>query len=348
MAKSLFGFPYDEELFSYLYGQEPDPITTALLDSGAMVYDGEIAAQISNGSNLYTVPFHKTLGGEPVNYDGKTNITADETTAATQTGVVWGRAKAWKRRDFTVDFNNVDPMHAIVSQTKRFWDKQTQKDMLTVLKAIFGINSTVHSDDAFSKAFEAHTLDIASTSDGQMTEANKIGATTLGDATVKACGDNALGKFNLAVMHSTVAQNLAGTNLLEYRKYTDPMGIQRTLPIVDINGMTVIVFDGVPTEEDSTSHLMEYTTYLLGDGALRYAPAPVDVPFEAARDASTNGGMDLLYTRRRHTICPNGITYVPQSDEPASVTDAQLAESKRFKPVFDPKCLPFARVVSNG
>lgn len=348
MAGTLYGFPYDEELFSYLYDNEPDPITTALLQSGAMVADAEIANQISKGSNLYTVPFYKTIGGEPVNYDGKTDITADETSGATQTGVVWGRAKAWKARDFVFDFNGANPMAVIASQVKRYWDKQLQAEMLAILTGLFGINSTVHSDDAYSKAWEGHTLNIASADEGQVAASNKLGETTVGDATVKACGDLAFGNFNLAVMHSAVAQGLAGTQLLEYRKYTDPLGIERSLPIADINGLTVIVYDGVPTAEGSTSHLTEYTSYLLGNGCLRYAPAPVKVPFEPDRDPKTNGGEDLLYTRKRNTICPNGITYVPQSGDPVSLTNAQLGEAKRWKPVYDPKCLPMARIISNG
>lgn len=348
MAETLYGFPYDEELFSYYYTNEPDPITTALLNSGAMVADAQIASQISTGSNLYTVPFYKSIGGDPVNYDGATEITATETEGGYQTGVVWGRAKAWQARDFVFDFNRANPMAAIASQVSRYWDKQLQSEMLSVLAGVFGIDSTSHPDDDNAKAFESHTLNIASSTASTVTEANKIGETTVGDATVKACGDLAFGSFGLAVMHSAVAQNLAGTQLLEYRKYTDPMGIERALPIVDINGLTVIVYDGVPTAQGSVSQMTEYTTYLIGNGALRYAPAPVQHPFEPSRDPATNGGMDLLYTRNRHTICPNGITYVPQDGEPVSVTNANLAEAKRWKPIYDPKCLPFARIVSNG
>ena len=347
MPGTLYGFPYNEELFDYYYRNEPDPITTALVESGAMVNDPEIAQQISKGSELYTVPFYKTIGGDPVNYDGKTDITATDTEGGFQTGVVYGRAKAWKARDFVYDFHKANPMAVIAGQVNRYWAKQRQITLLSILNGIFAVNSTVHSDDEFSKEWEAHTVNIAAAST-TIAETNKVTDTTISDATVKACGDLAFGSFGLAIMHSAVAQHLADTQLLEYRKYTDPMGIERSLPIVDINGLTVIVYDGVPTAQGSTSKATEYTSYVLGNGALRYAPAPVKAPYEPFRDPKTNGGEDLLYTRLRETICPNGFTYIPQSGDAVSPTNEMLAEGKRYKPIFEPKCLPMVRIVSNA
>ena len=351
MAGTLYGFPFNEELFNYRWGQEPDPITTALIDSGAMVADAEIANQIAAGSEVYTVPFYNTLDGTPVNYDGKTDITAAETSGGSQSGIVYGRAISWKARDFTFDFNKADPMGNIVSQVSRYWDKYRQSVMLAVLKGIFGVNGTTHAtgaDEDFLEAWELHTTNIASATANTVAETNKIGATTLFDAVVKACGDKAAGQFNLAIMHSVVAKNLAGTNLLEFRKYTDPMGIERQLPITDINGMTVVVSDLVPTSTGTTSQETEYTTYLVGNGFLRYAPAPVKVPSEIDRDPKTNGGEDLLYTRIRETILPNGFSYVKGGSDAVSPTDEMLATATKYMPIFDPKCLACAQVISNG
>ncbi len=61
-----------------------------------------------------------------------------------------------------------------------------------------------------------------------MADANKVGATTAGDAIQKAVGD-AINEFGLAVMHSKIAINLAGMQLLNYRKYTDIQDIERLL-----------------------------------------------------------------------------------------------------------------------
>ena len=79
-----------------------------------------------------------------------------------------------------------------------------------------------------------------------------MGITTVSDAMVKACGDNAHG-FSLAIMHSVVANRLANLQLLEFSKYTDKAGLTRNLPIATVNGMTVIVNDNVPVVDSETA-----------------------------------------------------------------------------------------------
>ena len=37
MPGTIFGIPFDEELFLQMWGEAPDPVKTALLDSGVMV-----------------------------------------------------------------------------------------------------------------------------------------------------------------------------------------------------------------------------------------------------------------------------------------------------------------------
>jgi hypothetical protein len=150
-------------------------------------------------------------------------------------------------------------------------------------------------------------------------------------------------------MHSKVATALAGLDLLEFRKFTDANGIQRNLNIADINGMTVIVDDGVPTvNSTSASGQKEYTTYLFGTGAIQYAPAKVDTPVETARDAKTAGGHDELITRVRETLHPNGFKFVVPSGMTASPTNAQLGAVANWDIVANPKGIAMARIISNG
>lgn len=344
MAGTYLGYPFDEEVFSYRWKNEPDPVTTALIDSGVMVADAEIASQIAGGSNLYSVPFYKTIGGTPVNYDGKTDITSSETEGASMVGTVFGRAWGFTARDFVFDFNSgADPMSQIVSQSARVVHKYHQGQLVTFLDGLFGM--TVTEDAAWEGKWADHTLDIASAS-ATVSDDNKLGAATVDEAAVKACGDLAQGAFALAVMHSTVALNLAKLDLLEFRKYTDPTGIERQLPIADINGKTVLVTDRL--KPDTTGDAAKYTTYVLGAGSIRFAEAPVKVPVEVHRDPAKNGGQDTLYIRERRAMAANGMTFIPQDGDGVSLEDADLFASTRYKPVFDPKCLAFAKIVSNG
>ena len=68
------------------------------------------------------------IGGTPDNYDGDADISTEEVTGKSQSGIVYGRAKGWKDRDFIRDFNSgADPMKQITSQVARYWAKYRQK-----------------------------------------------------------------------------------------------------------------------------------------------------------------------------------------------------------------------------
>jgi hypothetical protein len=330
MAGTLFGFPFNEELFSYNWKNAPDPVGTALVNSGAVVVNGEIATQISQGSNIYTVPFYNVIGGEEQNYDGATDIVPTETDGGYQSGIVYGRAKAWTARDFVGDYHKADPMAAIASQVQTYWSKQRQARIIGILTAIFGVTA---GTDQYSK-------DWASNHSTTLTTA--LDETSINDACVKACGDLATGNFGLAIMHSTVAKNLANKELLEYRKYTDPSGIQRQLNIADINGLTVVISDQVPSTAKT------YTTYVLGNGAIQFAQATVQHPVEADRNPYKNGGEEVLITRLRETLLPNGFTYTAETADGQSPTNTELFKSAKYKPIFDPKCIAMAQIVSAG
>ena len=340
MPGTFLNFPFDEELFLMQWQAAQDPVITALLNSGALVEDATIRGLIRNGSNLYTIPFYNVLGGEEDNYDGATDITETEHSGNSQSGVVYGRAHSWADRDFVHDFNSgADPMRSIVAQTSHFWAKKKQARMIKILTAVFGITG--------NDAWDLHTLNIASTA-STAGDTNKVDAASAADAMQQANGDNA-GVYSIAVMHSKVAANLAKQQLLQYRKYTDPMGIERIVNIADWNGLTVIVDDGVPaTASASATGEMEYTTYLFGRGALLGASAPVKTPVETGRERKKYGGYDYLINRLRETIHPNGFSWTMDMASVSSPTDANLGNTSNWKLVADPKLIPMARLITNG
>lgn len=347
MAEYL-NFPFDAEVFLYQWQNEKDPTLTALYESGAVQANATIKQLIANGSDTYTIPVYNVIGGTPDNYDGVDSIRITDPDAKSQTGIVFGRAHGWKDRDFIRDYNSgADPMKQISSQVAKYWQKQRQTILLAILKGVFGV-----TDDETSEwdEWQNHTYSIA-TGTGSVSDSNRMGVTTAGDAIQKAVGD-AMNQFSLAVMHSKVATNLAGLELLNYRKYTDINGIQRQLRIADFNGLTVVIDDGVPVANSSTaSGEKEYTTYLFGIGAIQYASAPVDTPVEIMRDATEGGGYNALITRLRETLHPNGFSFVkPETGYTASPTNTQLGASgtSNWRLVGNPKNIAIARIISNG
>lgn len=345
MPGTYLNYPFDAEIFLRLWNETPDPVKTALLDSGVMVEDSTIAARIQNDGNLYTIPFYDVLSGDPVNYNGATDITSAETTADSQSGIVYGRAKGFTARNFVAELSGADPMGHIAATVGRYWNKYRQSVLIKILTAVFGITGGTGYPKQWA---DGHIADL-----GSATASPKlIGLTDLNDLATLAMGDNK-SLFKVAVMHSNVAKTLENAQVLEFWKYTDAQGVQRPTNLASTNGYTVIVDDGVPAApvggSGDNKDLIKYTTYLLGEGVLRTAKGRVDVPTEAARDPKTNGGQDTLYTRMRETIHPNGFSFVvPGSGWTESPTDAQLAATANWRVKFNPKAIPMAALITNG
>ena len=345
MAGTIFGITFDDELFLQTWTEVPDPVKNALINSGAMVEDSTIAGMIQNGGSVYTIPFYNTLDGDPQNYDGQTDMTVSEVDGASQTGVVYGCMMGFFARNFTAELSGSDPMTHIANSVAKYWQKAQQKEMLNIINATFSLAGA----SGFAKTFkDSHILDLSSTT----ATAYKIGATDLNDLATQAMGDKK-GTFRIALMHSDVAKTLENLELLEYWKQTDANGIQRPLNLASVNGMTVIVDDDLPVEavggEGDNKDLKKYTTYIIGEGFLRHAKGNLDIPVEPNRDPKTNGGQDELLTRIRETIHPNGFSFkVPTSGWTQSPTSAQLGAGGNWNCIFDPKCIPVAKLITNG
>lgn len=340
MAGTHLNFPYDPEIFNYSWKNTPDVILTSMIESGAVVVDAEIARLIANGSNFFTTPYYDLIGGTEQVYNGVNDMTVDLTSGGNYSGVVYGRMKGWQAKSFVKDFNSgADPMQQIVSGVAQYWQKQRQVRFVKLLDAIFGI-----SGDA---DFALHKTNICTTG-ASVLDANKIGETTINDATVKANGDHNT-EYTLAIMHSVVANRLANLQLLNFSKYTDASGITRSLPIGQINGLTVIVNDNVPVvASGSASGEKEYTTYILGNGAIRFASASVEVPSEMDRDPAKFGGADMIYTRIRECMHPYGFSFKGDATTDVGVPDAVLHASASWERKMPAKSIFMTQLKTNG
>lgn len=343
---TIFGLPFDREIFVDTWNAEPDPTKTAMINSGAVVQDGLIAEKAATGSDLFTIPFYHTLTGTPGNYDGSTDIATAEISGDSQTCVAFGRTQGFSARDFTYALNSADPVGFIASGVAKFWNKNGQSELLNILSAIFGITGA--SGNA-KKWHDNHIVDLSSST----ATAYTISATDLNNLATQAMGDQK-DQFGLVIMHSNVARTLENLKLLDFWKQTDANGIERPLKLASCNGYTVIVDDGVPATvvggTDANKDLVQYTTYLLGTGCIRTAKAKMKSPeVEPWRDPAKNGGTDLLYTRVREVIHPNGFSFTPPSSGYSeSPTYAQLGATANWSIKFDPKAIPMAALITNG
>ena len=333
MADKIFGIPYDEEIFVNAWQSEPDMASLALLQSGVMVDDPIVAGAIGTDSNFYTIPFYNILGGDAANYDGATDVPITETSGDFQSGIVYGRTKGWKARDFVRDMTSGDPLGHIARSVARYWAKQRHNILLSVLDGIFGITDFATSN----------VQDIAASHTTQV----KMGETTLADLAVDTMGENA-DAYSVVIMHSTVAHNLAKLQLLDYEKGVDGLALQNGLRLARLHGMTVIIDDRVPVDR-TTVGFPKYSTYMLGQGVLRKASGSLLVPVEPYRDPIRNGGEEGIITRIRETVHPNGFSFAkPVSGFTGSPTNIQLATADNWSLEYPGSALPLAKVITNG
>lgn len=345
---------FNGEAFGKYVERIPKLKRNELLKSGVLKANSEIRSAFSSqsGTAYATLPMFGLLDGDPVNYDGGTDIAATGTTTYERSVVVVGRAKAWTERDFSEDITGgVQFMDNVAQQVSGYWDDINQGILLSILKGVYSMTGTKNLEFVNN-----HTLDIT----GLTGDAALAGPTTLNSAIQRASGD-AKSRFTLAIMHSAVATNLENLNLLQYLKYTDANGVQRDLQLATWNGRTVLIDDSMPVEEvEGEDGYTTYTTYVLGNGAFDYEDIGARVPFEMARDPKTNGGMDTLYSRQRLCFAPYGISYTKSSQASLSPTNAELENGSNWSLVhdgnsvaanrkyIDHKAIPIARIISKG
>lgn len=125
---------------------------------------------------------------------------------------------------------------------------------------------------------------------------------------------------------------------------------------VQVGGTMVITVTNTTAPVEAT----DYTSYILGEGAISYEDVGAKVPYEMARDAATNGGEDKLYVRQRKVFAPFGISYEKANQATLSPTDAELQDGANWvlvhtgeaqasdRTYINHKAIAIARIISRG
>ena len=94
MGKYFDAKLFNGEVFQKYVDRIPNLHLNELVKSGAIVARPELASAMSDqvGGNYLTTPLKGLIGGDPLNYDGVTNITSTSTQTYSHSRVVVGRA----------------------------------------------------------------------------------------------------------------------------------------------------------------------------------------------------------------------------------------------------------------
>lgn len=298
-----------------------------LVQSGIVSNDSEFDRLASQAAPTVNMPFFEDLTGESEQVIEGADLTDKKINSSKDVAAIVRRAAMWSATDLSAALAGKDPMGAIASLVAGFWARDLQKELLAVLKGIFG---TVAAGSGGTPTAEtrlsSNILDISSGSGA----AAKWSAAAFIDAQQKL-GD-AKEQLTAVAMHSAVEAELRKQNLLETIRPSD------AAPFNTYMGKRVIIDDGCPYEGSGANTV--FSTFLFGQGAIALGNGSPEgfTATELDRDKKKGSGVDYLINRRTYILHPRGIMFtnakVSKTEGPSR---AELADAENWKPVYEPK-----------
>ena len=296
---------------------------SALVQCGIIANNTEFDALASQAAPTVNMPFFEDLTGESEQVIEGADLEDNKITSNKDVAAILRRAKMWSATDLSAALAGSDPMAAIGSLVAGFWARDMQKELIALLKGVFG---TIPAGDSRTPPAEtrlkSNLLDISGKSGSA---ANWSGSAfidaeqMLGDAKAQLTG---------ICMHSATEAYLKKQNLIETVQPSNDVAFGT------YQGKRVIIDDGCPAEKGV------YTTYLFGNGAIALGNGnPVGfVPTETDRAKRKGSGIDYLINRKTMILHPRGIAWqnaeVEKTEGPSRL---EIANPKNWKPVYEHK-----------
>ena len=111
---------------------------SALVQCGIIANNSEFDTLASQASPLVNMPFFEDLTGESEQVIEGEDLDDNKITSNKDVAAIIRRAKMWSATDLSAALAGSDPMAAIVSLVAGFWARDMQKELVAILKGIFG------------------------------------------------------------------------------------------------------------------------------------------------------------------------------------------------------------------
>lgn len=259
--------------------------------SGLIVPNETLNANMNGGGVQVEVPFFNDFSDNSSVLSDTTGLVATALSTKKQVAPINFRGVAKKASDLAASTSGSDPVGAIVSSLGRYWGKEYNKVLASIVTGVVA-------------------SDLAGGSDITNDQSAVVISEDLIIDTVAKGGEN-MNDYVAVVMHPAVYAKLRKDNLIttEYPSNQEPF--------FTYMGMQVILDAKMPNAAGV------YTTVFCKPGAFAFGENPFGItPFEEAREADK--GLDLIYSRSRFILHPQGFSWV---GTPAGVspTDAEFA-----------------------
>lgn len=368
---------FNSEVFLKYLETVPRERLVKLLNSGVLVRDTSYGKALSDetGGNYITKPLKGRLTGAPVNLDGETNITASTLGTFKQGVVALGRANGFTELDFTESMTGHDFMSDVAVQLRGYWEDVNEGLLLSILKGAFAVALANNVVDT-QKVVAVETLNDAMTQvSGDLKD--HFALAIMHSQVAKVLENQKLLEYFKYNDANGIQRDLnIGTWNGRLAIVTDrcpstvvPAQYQATADEDIVEGKTYYTKDGDvytpvanPVKADIATYYekvadayTEYTSYVLGRGAIAYDELFVKVPVEMARDPFTKGGSETLISRERLVLVPYGVTFKQSAMSGNSPTDAELEDGASWELVKDTnnnaintKVLPFLAIITRS
>ena len=292
--------------------------TSALVQSGIVVRNGEIESQLQAGADSFTVPFWNDLSDDEAdiaNDDPAIEATPAKLTSEKQIVRKSFLHKSWSAMNLASELSGSDALVRIQDRAAAYWTRQTQRRLIASLNGILADNEANDSGDM--------VFDIT----GEAGAAAEFGTAAVIDA-AGTMGD-LMGSVAGIAMHSDIYRKALKNDLIEF--IPDSQGQN----FATFRGMATIVDDLLPVDAG------DYTTVLFTPGAVGWgmsAPRVADgTEIESKPSAGNGGGQQVLHSRVNLAVHPAGFQWSEGSVADESPTIAELALAANWNRVVERK-----------
>lgn len=299
-----------------------------LFECGIVQNNAEFDRLASEAAPIHNMPFFEDLSGDAEAVIEGNNLTAEKITSSKDVSTTIRRAKMWASTDLAAALAGADPMKAIGDLVAKYWSRQMQKELISVLKGVFG---TVEGEG--TAPFAEHILDITTSGSAA---AQRISASATIDA-IQLLGD-AQDSLTGFVMDSATKSYLKKQNLIATERDSNSVEFDT------YQDRRVIVDDSCPVVDGV------HTAYLFGQGAIALGNGnPVGfVPTETDRDKKKGSGVDYLINRKTFILHPRGIKWTNEARENIETpTREELENALNWQRVYEAKAIPIVAMKFN-
>ncbi len=323
------------------YQVENSMLSTALFQSGVVLPNGEMQAQLNAGAEQFTVPFWSDIPDieADISTDNAAVLsTPQKISAAAQVVKKSFLHASWSEMSLASELSGSSALERVQSRVLAYWDRQWERRLIASLLGVLYSNVANNGGDMVN---DIHALSGTVTLPGTAVTvpANAFNGLAVIN-TALTIGDR-LSDMKAIAMHSAIYGEALKNNEIQFFKPSD-----NSLQIPTYKGMACIVDDNLTTATAGV-----YVTILFGPGAVGFAVAPPRTGYgtEIWRTpaAGNGGGQTTLHSRFDVAIHPLGFAWTNASVASLSPVQAELAFAANWTRAYSQrKSVPLAFLIS--